>query len=425
MSIYRPKGTQIWVMDFMFRGQRIRETTHMTSKTRAREVYEKRRQDLRDGAAGIRKQKRAHLLSAAAKDWQDLKQSKWSPKMKSIAKYALEHVLPEMGRKLVVDIDAKDIAKYQKARLAEGASSRTVNIEVGVLRQIMKRHGQWERVKNSDAWADVGMLKERDDVGRALSAAEESMLILECGRSASRCLLPFVVLLLETGARYNTVRTLQWHQVDFAKRKLKFGKDKTAAGSGREVPLSSRAVDTLNLWAEQFPDRKLSHFVFPSEKYGLHGEEGTFGGQVKAYQCDPDHPVGTIKTAWQSAKKRTRRHCANCKAGLLVDREKPATGFYCADCHFEMEELPEGLTKLRIHDLRHTAVQRLVSARVPLTTVAKIVGWSRSTTVAMAARYSHATLEEMRDAVEMISSSSAGYPQFSPQSEPTRKASVN
>jgi integrase len=425
MAIYRPNGSKVYVMDFEFRGQRIRETTGMTSISRAREVYENRKQDLKNGVAGIKKQQVTRLLSVAAKEWQDSKQRKWSPKMQLIAKYALEHLLPEMGRKLLVDIDAKDIARYQKVRLAEGASNRTANIEVGVLRQIMKRHGQWERVKNSDAWADVGMLKERDDVGRKLTSPEESMLILECGRSPSRCLLPFVVLLLETGARFNTVRTLQWSQINLAKRKLKFGKDKTDAGTGREVPLSNRAVETLKLWAEQFPDRKPSHFVFHSEKYGLHGRKGTFGGEVRVYDYNPNLPIGTIKTAWQSAKKRTQRHCPNCKTGILADGMKPATGFSCVDCRFESEELPEGGLKIRLHDLRHTAVSRMVAAGVPLTTIAKIVGWSKSTTVAMAVRYAHTDMEEMRDAVEKISGISEESPQFPPQSEPTGKATVN
>jgi len=421
MSLYRPNGSRVYVMDFMFHGQRIRETTGMSSISRAREVYEKRKQELKDGAAGIRKQQQPRLLSVAAKDWQELKQFKWSPRMQSIAQYALGHLVPEMGRKLLVDIDARDIAKYQKARLAEGASNRTINIEIGALRSIMKRHGQWERVKNSDEWADTGMLKERDDVGRKLTFAEESMLLLECGRSVARCLVTFVVLLLETGARLNTIRTLLWSQVDFERRKLKIGKDKTKAGTGREVPLSSRALETLKMWAEQFPERKPSHYVFPSEKYGLHGQQGTFGGEVKMYSYDPRQPVVTIKTAWQSAKKRTQRHCPVCKTGILADQEKPRTGFYCIDCHFKTDELPEPL-KVRFHDLRHTAVSRMVAAGVPLTVIARIVGWSKSTLAAMVTRYSHPDFEEMREAVETIS---AGSPQNPPYEQPTDRATVN
>jgi integrase len=421
LSIYRPGNSKIYVMDFMFHGQRIRETTGMSSISRAREVYSKRKRELTDGAAGIKKQQSPRLLSVAAKEWLELKSFKWSERMQSIAQYALGHLVPVMGKKLLVDIDARDIMRYQKARLAEGASNRTVNIEVGTLRSIMRRHGQWERVKNSDQWADSGMLKERDDVGRKLTSTEESMLLLECGRSVSRCLLPFVVLLLETGSRLNTVRTLQWGQIDFARRKLRFGKDKTDAGTGREVPLSSRALETLTLWAEQFPERKASHYIFPSEKYGLHGSRGILGGEVRPYSYNPNQPVGTIKSAWQSAKKRTQRHCPTCKTGILADQEKPRTGFYCVDCNFETDELPES-PKVRFHDLRHTAVSRMVAAKIPLTTIAKIVGWSKSTTAAMAARYAHPDMEEMRTAVETIS---AGYPQNPPQLAPTDKAAVN
>lgn len=89
-----------------------------------------------------------------------------------------------------------------------------------------------------------------------------------------------------------------------------------------------------------------------------------------------------------------------------------------------MDEQPEPL-KIRFHDLRHTAVRRMVTAGVPLTTIAGIVGWSKSTLAAMVARYSHPDLVEMRDAVKSISRISPEYPQFSPQSEEIDKAVVN
>ena len=121
------------------------------------------------------------------------------------------------------------------------------------------------------------------------------MLLFECGRSVSRALLPFVTLALETGARYNTIRTLQWGNIDFANRCFKFGKDKTASGTGRTIPLNERAIETLRFWAQEFPNRQPAHFVFPSERYGLHGTEGTFGGTVQVYEYDRkslwNHPI--------------------------------------------------------------------------------------------------------------------------------------
>ncbi|MHB1959416.1 MAG: tyrosine-type recombinase/integrase [Acidobacteriaceae bacterium] len=425
MSIYRTKGCKVWTMDFLFHGQRIRETTGMTSKTRAKEVYEKRKQALKDGTAGIRRQPRPDLLSTAAAEWQQSKQLKWSPKMRDIAKCSLAHLLPVMGKRLLVDIEARDIAKYQASRLTEGASNRTVNIEVGMLRQIMRKYAAWARIQS-----DVTMLPERQDAGCALTAEQEQILLLECGRSVSRALLPFVTLALETGARYNTIRTLQWGNIDFVNRCLKFGKDKTASGTGRTVPLNQRAIETLKFWAQDFPNRQPSHFVFPSERYGLHGSEGTFGGTVQVYDCDPDKPVGTIQSAWQSAKKRTQRHCPSCGDGILIDREKPETGYECEACHFETPNLPAALTRLRFHDLRHSAVSRMIAARVPIPMIAKIVGWSPSTMAKMAARYGHFGIEELRSAVESISSTAkpeiaAGYPQNPPQSDSERKVNIN
>jgi integrase len=424
MSLYRRKGCKVWVMDFMFHGQRICETTGMNSKTRAQEVCDKRKQSLRDGTAGIRRQLHPHLLSVAAEKWLESKQIGWSPKMRLIAKYSLGRLLPVMGRKLLVDIDTRDISKYQTARVSEGASNRTINIEVGMLRQIMRKYGLWARIQS-----DVKMLPERQDVGRALTSSEETMLLLECGRSVSRVLLPFVVLSIETGARYNTIRTLQWGSIDFEKRSLKFGKDKTISGTGRTVPLSQRAIDTLEIWAQQFPNRLPAHFVFPSESYGLHGSEGIFGGTVKAYKHDPNKPFGTIKSAWQSAKKRTKRHCPNCRTGILANQEKPATGYCCVDCRYEVSELPAGLVGLRIHDLRHHACSRLIAARVPLPIIAKIVGWSASTMASMAARYGHFGMEELREAVESISRQKteipAGSHEFPRRSDDVGKLSVN
>jgi|HubBroStandDraft_6_1064221.scaffolds.fasta_scaffold32961_4 integrase len=412
MSLYKPKGSKIWVMDFMFHSQRIRESTGTASKSRASRIEQKRRNDLAEGAAGIRKQDPPRLLSVAADEWIEAKKLAWSPGMCQIAENSLAHLLPELGKKLLLEIEASHVAKYQRARLAERAANRTVNIEVSMLRQIMRKYGAWARIQ-----LDVNMLPEREDVGRALTSLEESDLLLECGRSRSRILLPFVVLALETGARYNTIRTLQWGNVDFANRSLKFGKDKTASGTGRTVPLSRRALESLRFWAQQFPSQLPQHYVFPTEKVGATGDRF----DAKVYDTDLMQPIGSIKEAWESAKRRSRRHCPNCESGILVDREKPETGHICADCNFDVDELPTGLMGVRFHDLRHTAVSRMIAARIPLPIIAKIVGWSAGTLAKMSARYGHFAIDELRTAVEAISGSTRAaetpYPQFSPQSD--------
>jgi integrase len=400
MSLFRYKGSKVWTMDFQFRGQRIRETTGTSSKTLAAEIQRKRRRDLEEGAAGIKKRQQPRLLSIAAEAWIESKQRKVSVRSIAIERANLKHILPELGRNLVTDIEAKDISRYQKKRLDEGASPKTVNLEIATLRAILKRHGAWASLQ-----PEVTMLTVHDDVGKALTADEERALLVACGKSRSRSLLPFVTLLIETGARYNTVRTLRWKNIDFDNRCLQFGKDKTANGSGRFVPLNPRATSILGFWATNFPGRKPEHYVFPSERFGLDGEAGYLRGEVVPYNTDPNKPMGSWKTAWQQARKN---------AGMALAGSPEKT-----------DDVPP--LACRFHDCRHTAVSRMLDAGTPLPKVAKIVGWSPATMVRMAARYGHFALEELRGAVESISRSGipTGSPVFSPVSEEASRKRSN
>ena len=391
MSVFRYKGSKVWTMDFLFHGQRIRESTGTHSKTLAGKIEDKRRRDLEEGAAGIRKQEQPRLLSVAADEWLDLKKATLAPRSVAIEKANLVHLLPELGRKLICDIDARDIARYQQKRIDADASPKTVNLEIGTLRAILKRFGHWARLQ-----PNVNMLATRDDIGRAITPEEESALIQACGKSRSRSLVPFVTLAIETGARYGVIRTLQWGCVDFENRCLKWGKDKTAAGTGRVIPLSQRAMAALSFWATHFPERKPEHYVFPAERYGAAGDEFC----AKAYNVDPSKPIGSFKEAWEAAKLR---------AGRILKGET------------EEADPKEKIAPLvcRFHDLRHTAVSRMLNAGIPIAKVAKIAGWSPATMVRMAARYGHFSLNDLRGAVESISGNGieAESPVFSPVSE--------
>jgi len=193
------------------------------------------------------------------------------------------------------------VSRYQHARLAEGASPKTVNLEVGTLRAILRRHRVWAEIQQ-----DVRMLPTLDDVGRAISDDEEAALLSACRVSRSRSLYPAVMVALNTGMRYSEIRLLQWKQVDFATKLLTVGKSKTKTGTGRAVPLNDRILSVLEMWAAHFPNRHSNHCVFPFEKYGAKGEEDSFGftdGAV-TYDTDATRPIGDWKEAWEKAKER-------------------------------------------------------------------------------------------------------------------------
>lgn len=386
MALYLPKykdahgnvkQSKVYWYEFRFQGMEIRESSKTRSFTLAKKIMEKRRRDLEEGAAGLRTKPQARLLQFASEDYLEIKKATLAESSLKIEKLNLSlHLLPVLGKRLVSDIEAQDISRYQQTRLKEGAAPSSINLEISTLRAIMKRHGHWARVQ-----PDVKMLPVRDDVGRALTTDEERALLQACSISRSRCLLPFVTLALETGARFNVIRTLIWANVDFENRCLKFGKDKTKAGTGRVVPLSPRAFETLKFWASEFPDRKPEHYVFPHQLYGGGGKKDSFGftGGM-TYDLDVTRPFNELKEAWERAKLRAAR--------ILIGNP---------DGTDEIEPLV-----CRFHDLRHTACSRMIGAGVPLAKVAKIVGWSPSTMVQMAARYGHFTLDELRGAVETI-----------------------
>jgi integrase len=305
-----------------------------------------------------------------------LKKLTLAPSSQRIERANLKHLRPKFERRLVTDIQAEDVNRYQQVRMAEGAAPKTINLEVGTLRAILRRHRVWAEIQQ-----DVRMLPTLDDVGHAITLLEETSLLTACLQSRCRCLYIAVMLALNTGMRYSEVRLLTWRQLDFAARILTVGKSKSPTGAGRAIPLNSRILSVLEIWAARFPERQPAHFVFPSEKYGAAGQADSFGftaGSV-IYDTDPTQPIGNWKEGWERAKKRAG---AILKGNVAEGESNPL--------------------QCRFHDLRHTAVTRLLEAGIPYPVVASIMGWSAATAIRMAKRYGHIGNEALRTAADVL-----------------------
>jgi integrase len=378
-------------MDFIFQGQRIRESTGTRNKALARTIERNRRTALEEGTAGVKKAKPVQLFSTVADEFLTLQKATLRPGQKDgaasslrIDKFNVKHLLPSFGKKLVCDITPRDIAKYQQERLSQGAAPKTINLELGTFRSITTDSGQWDRLVPK-----IKMLEVDDDIGIELTPAQQEAVLEGCSLSESRLLYPMVMLALETGARSGTIKKLQYAKVDFEGRGLRWGKDKTKAGTGRTIPISQRAMAALEFWAANFPDRKPSHYVFPREIYRQPKDSERAAG-ASPYTTHPNIPVTTVERAWKTAKQKA--------AWILAGRPDQSVEVPPFECRF--------------HDLRHTAVTRMIKAGIPIPIIAQLVGWSPSTMVTMAARYGHYSQDALRTAVESISE--AGSPVFSP-----------
>lgn len=242
MSVYRPASSGVWWYDFIFEGQRARESAKSHSKTIAKDAEKARRRELEESYNGIKRRDRAKLFSVAADEWLNLKAFTLAASSLRIERDNLKHLLPHFEKRLISDIHAKDVSRYQHNRIAEKASPKTINLEVGTLRAILRRHRVWAEIQQ-----DVRMLPTLDDVGYAVTFEEEAALISACLESRSRSLYPAVMLALNTGMRYGEIRLLQWRQLNFNAKVLTVGKSKTQTGTGRAIPINARILSVLQM----------------------------------------------------------------------------------------------------------------------------------------------------------------------------------
>lgn len=355
MALYRRGG--VWWYEFVFRGQRIRESSHSGNKDVAGRIERERRRTLELGTAGLQETKQPMMFSVASKAWLGMNKPHWSASNHRIETYNVEHLKPHFGKRLLSDIDGDDVSRYQAARKKEHASARTINMEVGTLRAILRKHRLWANIQ-----PDVRMLKVRGEVGRALTEDEQHRLLVACKKSRSRSLYPAAVLSLHTGLRNGELRLLRWRQVDLIEKVITVGKSKTVGGEGRLIPLSKTAASCIEEWRSLFPDAQPAHFVFPSERYGLDGEEGYKDGKITPYEVKPTVPIGSWKIAWTTARETAKVSC-------------------------------------RWHDMRHTFVSKMAEGQASDATIMALAGHlSRK----MMEKYSHVRNEAKRQAIATL-----------------------
>lgn len=361
MAVYRPKyrdkktgesvESEVYWYEFTFAGRRIRESAKTTRKTIATGAEKNRRLELEKTLAGMPAEKRENRINSVAmiiETYGTRYELDHRGRQQSImfSKGRLAHVKRLLGTALLPDLTEDAIREYIKTRLVEGASGRTVNMEVGELSRAIGK--PW-----SVLWPKVRKQEERKDVGKALSPEEEKRLLEAAGKK-KRWQLAAVIIraLLLTGMRSGELTGAAWGQVDFESRALTVGRAKTSAGTGRQIPMNGDLFNLLSMHAawftEKFGAMQPEHYMFP------------FG---KPQPTDPTRPTTTLKTVWGSIRDEAKVSC-------------------------------------RLHDLRHTALTKMAEAGTPESTMLALAGHMSR---AMLERYSHIRMAAKREAVEALS----------------------
>lgn len=203
---------------------------HTTVGRNQKILYRQRcRREIEAAYSRVPKRRAPRTIEVDATNWLSLKRATFALSSFSIAESGLRlHLLPKLKKRLLSDIDAHTISRHQRQRLKEGASPKSINLEFGTLRALLRHHELW-----TDALRrDVRPLKVRDDHGRSLTVDEERRLTDACRSSRSPSLGPAFVVAMQTGLRYSELRMLRWSQVDFLNALVTVGDSKTAAGTG-------------------------------------------------------------------------------------------------------------------------------------------------------------------------------------------------
>ncbi|MFP5236990.1 MAG: tyrosine-type recombinase/integrase [Acidobacteriota bacterium] len=354
MSVFK-RGSKYWYQ-FRFLGSRVQESAHTSNREIAERKERARRRELELGAGGLSEVKRPVIFEKAAKEWLE-GNPHWTDSTREISKLKVKRLTAYFGKMFVNDIQAADVATYQRQRQKDGAAPRTCNMEVSALRQILREHGRWAFLEGK-----VKMLRESEEIGRALTADELHRLEVQAKKSRSRSLPVAITMLRHTGMRVSELRTMRWYQVDFLARSVRVGRAKTKGSEGRLIPLNETAFRALKEWRARFENPQPDHFIFPSERYGFDGEEGRLHGAVAVWNINPEKPIGSWKVAWTECRKRAGVNC-------------------------------------RLHDLRHTFCSLLAEAQVADSTLMALTGHMSKR---MLEHYSHVRNEAKRAAVSAL-----------------------
>jgi integrase len=260
-------------------------------------------------------------------------------------------VKDRLGDILLSTITRETIEGFQAKRKLDGVSNRTVNMDVGALRKVLKRYGHWRRLQDH-----VAMLSEAEGppIGRALTPEEQKRLFeAAAGNPEWEQVYCAAVLAANTSMRGVEVRHVRRKDVDLDK--VWDAADGAAAGHGvlyvghsknetskRKIPLNTDARDAVTRMLKRADDlghTDPAHYLWCASQH---------------HKFDPKRPARKWDTAWRALVKAA------------------------------------GLPGFRFHDLRHTVVTDLLEAGEPEHVIQAVTG---QLSKKMLEHYSHQRLK--------------------------------
>jgi len=247
---------------------------------------------------------------------------------------------------------------YQSARSREGASPKSINNELQVMRRILQDANLWTG-ELQRLYRPLRVLAS--DLPTELSQTQALALHSTASRAAEDEAMPLIaVLAYHTGMRAGEIRQLRLGDIELTSHahiRISRGNTKTDRGA-RWVPLDRTAIwclQKLMRRAQMLGSHMARHYLLPRL---VHMEAGK--SVVSKY--DPTAPCATWERAWRTLKKKCLLEC-------------------------------------RFHDLRHSYVSNAARAGVRVSVLQDIVGHMDAR---MTRWYTHVSQSDFSEATRLM-----------------------
>jgi integrase len=297
--IYKRKDSRNWWYQFVWRGERIRESTKQGNKAVARQMEAAHRTSLAKAEVGIRDCTPVPTLKEFADaDFLPFIESRFADKPKTLEYYrnGLKNITryPPLAGATLDTITADKIAGFVAARRESGLEVSSINRQLEVLRRALKLAMEWGKVEK--ALPKVEMLpgerhRERvlsgDEGNRYLAAATavgdgilesyrgalNGIRAVQRGEQPSKPADPYLLrdvaaVLIDCGLRPEECFRLRWADVRDGAVHVLFGK---TANARRVIPMPERAAALVEMRRAE----RNGEWVFPAPTSSGHIEKSS------------------------------------------------------------------------------------------------------------------------------------------------------
>jgi len=249
------KRGNVWWMNLIFQGQRIRRSTGTTNRALADSIMAKVKVQLIEGQYFDRLEEKTRTFDELMDRFEREHLVKLASRQ--TGQVFVKRFRAFFGGRTLAEITPRLIVDYKSTRYAVGVKPASINRELTCLRKafnLARREWEWCR---ENPVSRVSLEKGANKRDRWLTEGEEARLLTVC----PSWLRELVVFALHSGMRLGEILSLTWNAVDLFRRTATVFRSKN--GERRTVPLNHTVMALLT---EKAKVRHLkTSLVFPSQ----------------------------------------------------------------------------------------------------------------------------------------------------------------